>query len=255
VVSRREPERGATAPLSNPPGNGTRHWCAGQACGRADDRRFVPPDPPHSVLAFLTEDWSECVGRWVAAGTFVPAGSRKGVLRPPFRTPRGTAPGTRVPGVLSEGERWFGWAGMGAGRWVAPGRFLPGGSRIGGAAPYQPPEECIPNQKGTKRRLRLAPVPPVGAAAHVRGVGLFPQDGVGRSGMGDLSPAGAAAAPPTQVENLCYRERQTAGGDRCPRPTVAGGKLLPNRTAGRRLKPAVPGRAKGCQEALQCPSG
>ncbi len=39
--------------------------------------------------------------------------------------------------------------------------------------------------------------------------------------------AGQAAAPPTQVGNpfgrlragLCYRERQTDGGDRCPRPT------------------------------------
>ena len=38
-------------------------------------------------------------GRWVAAGTFVPAGSRKEVLPPPFRTPRGTAPGTGVPGA------------------------------------------------------------------------------------------------------------------------------------------------------------
>ena len=48
-------------------------------------------------------------------------------------------------------------------------------------------------ETAAKAFLRLAPVPPARADAHVGGVGLFPQDGVGRSGMGGLSPSGAAA--------------------------------------------------------------
>jgi len=81
----------AIGPSQN--GNG-RYWRAGRGCRPGGPIRFAqgklpfrPPDPPHSVLALLTECRGECVGRWVAAGTFVPAGSRQGGYGPPM-TPR-----------------------------------------------------------------------------------------------------------------------------------------------------------------------
>jgi len=37
-------------------------------CSRGDDCRFVPPDPPRSALALLSEAEGECDWRWVAPG-------------------------------------------------------------------------------------------------------------------------------------------------------------------------------------------
>ena len=103
--SRRKPERWATAPLSNP--RQGRHWRAGheRLLGR-----WSPPISPSPSGGCQRQWQSSCqrlvgvaawreggCGRWVAAGTFVPAGSRKGELPPPFRT-LGKA-GTGVPGT------------------------------------------------------------------------------------------------------------------------------------------------------------
>jgi len=56
--SRRKPTGGLPPPYE-PPAE-ARHWRAGQTCGRGDDCRFVPPDPPHSALALLAIDCGEC---------------------------------------------------------------------------------------------------------------------------------------------------------------------------------------------------
>jgi len=100
----------------------------------------------------------------VAAGRFLPAGSRKGVLPPPFRTPRGRYGfGSKLPKHRKRGTSTW------------------------------PPSRRGRLEIAAKAFRRLASVPPVGAGAHVRDIDLFPQDSVGRSGMGGLSPAGAAA--------------------------------------------------------------
>ena len=54
---------GLWAPLSNPPGERPGTGVPGAGCCQGDDGRFVPPDPPHSVLALLSEDMGECVWR------------------------------------------------------------------------------------------------------------------------------------------------------------------------------------------------
>ena len=84
-------------------------------------------------------------GRWVAAGTVVPAGSRKGKLPSPFRTPGHTAPAV----VLSEVGGWCRVARRGAGRWVAAGTLFPAGTRQGGsAAAPRTPRGSVPDWRG-----------------------------------------------------------------------------------------------------------
>ena len=62
VRSGRKPTGGRLPPYE-PPGEDPALACrAGMSAGR-DDCRFVPPDPPHSVLALLTVDGAECVWR------------------------------------------------------------------------------------------------------------------------------------------------------------------------------------------------
>jgi len=87
IVIPAEAGKGAPPPL-NPQGDGTRHCRAGRGCGRGDDCRFVPPDPPHSALALLTMDGAECVERQGAPGVSSRRKPERGATAP-LSNPRG----------------------------------------------------------------------------------------------------------------------------------------------------------------------
>ena len=128
-----------------PAGGGAGH------CGRGDDCRFVPPDPPHSAFQALAMAGASAFGgRW--RREYPPGGSRQGGSRPPMN-PRGDARHWRAGGekagdaVLRAPSALpslaFGAAGDRRGRVrlaaSGAGSILPAKADRGALPPYEPP--------------------------------------------------------------------------------------------------------------------